>query len=131
MLSHSRYIVFTDRQTNRQTDRQMLMVTISSLVSLVEALCGNTIILWKGGVSVSGTCNCITKKPIIVYDSGTGANVELDFSLAHPFSSDTVVRASREDRFAAAKTEEKYSNQQNPGSCKATFIPLIFKHFGC
>ena len=63
------------------------------------------------------------------------ANVELDFSLAHPFSSDTVVRASREDRFAAAKREEKkinkYSNQHHPGSCKATFIPLIFEHFGC
>ena len=44
---------------------------------------------------------------IIVYDSGIGANVELDFSLAHPFSSDTVVRASREDRFAAEKREEK------------------------
>ena len=44
---------------------------------------------------------------IIVYDSGTGANVELDFSLAHPFSSDTVAIALREDRFAAAKREEK------------------------
>ena len=36
------------------------------------------------------------------------------------------------DRFTTAKTEEKnkYSNQQHPGSCKATFIPLIFEHFG-
>ena len=25
----------------------------------------------------------------------------------------------------------KYSNQQHPGSCKATFIPMIFEHFGC
>ena len=37
-------------------------VTISSLVSLVEDLCGNTIIFWQSGVSVSGTCNCIIKK---------------------------------------------------------------------
>ena len=44
---------------------------------------------------------------IIVYDSGIGANVELDFSLPHPFSSDTVVGASREDRFAAAKRRRK------------------------
>ena len=51
-------------------------------------------------------------------------------SLAYPFSSDTVVRASRKDRFAAAK-RNKYSNQQHQGSCKATFIPLIFEHFGC
>ena len=44
---------------------------------------------------------------IIVYDSGIGTNVELDFSLAHPFSSNTVVRASREDRLAAAKERRK------------------------
>ena len=25
----------------------------------------------------------------------------------------------------------KYSNQQHPGSCKATFLPLSFEHFGC
>ena len=61
---------------------------------------------------------------IIVDDSGIGANVKLDFSLAHPFSSDTVVRASREVRFAAAKREEKniyinkHLNQQHPGSCR-------------
>ena len=44
---------------------------------------------------------------IMVYDTEIGANVELAFSLAHPFSSGTVVRASKEDRFVAAKREKK------------------------
>ena len=93
------------------------MATISSLVILVDVLCGP-----EHNYLVAGWCQCLRdlkllhkKEPknqyidnedrpdIIVYDSGIGANAELDFSLAHPFSSDTVVRASRENRFAAAK----------------------------
>ena len=125
------------------------MVTIFSLVILVDVLCGpehnNLVAEW---------CQCLRdlklhlkKEPkneyidredrpdIIVYDLGIDANAELDFSLAHPFCRDTVVRALRENRFAAAKREEtkinKYLNQQHPRSCKAAFIPLIFEHFGC
>ena len=37
----------------------------------------------------------------------------------------------RTDLQLQKERRKKYSNQQHPGSCKATFIPLIFEHFGC
>ena len=110
--------------------------------------------VWEHNILVSEWCECLRdlqlhhrKEPrnlyinnedrpdIIVYDTGVGANVELDFSLAHPFSKDTVNQAAKEERFAATKREEKkiqkYSNQERPGLYSPTFKPLVFEHFGC
>ena len=48
---------------------------------------------------------------IIDYDTGVGANVKLDFSLARPFSKDIVTGASEKERFVATKKKaRRYKN---------------------
>ena len=71
---------------------------------------------------------------IVFFNSDIGNNVDLDISLAHPWSSDIfpsfagVSGAAAERR--ADRKKEKYSKQQLPGGIIATVNPLIMKHFG-
>ena len=54
-----------------------------------------------------------------IFDIETGQTLDLDISLAHPWSVDNVKRASRIDGFAASAREDKkkakYSEHQLPG----------------
>ena len=69
-----------------------------------------------------------------IFDSDIGNNVDLDISLAHPWSSDIfpssagVSGAAAERR--ADRKKEKYSKQQLPGGIIATVTPLVMEHFG-
>ena len=69
-----------------------------------------------------------------IFYSDIGNNVDLDISLAHPWSSDIfpssagVSGAAAERR--ADRKKEKYSKQQLPGGIIATITPLVIEHFG-
>ena len=71
---------------------------------------------------------------ILVFDHDSGADMELDVSLAHPWCLDLVKAASREEGVATMIREEKKETTCNSellpeGSCPLD-IPLVFEHFG-
>ncbi|XP_062520364.1 uncharacterized protein LOC134195363 [Corticium candelabrum] len=73
-------------------------------------------------------------RPDIVFFTDIGNNVDLDISLAYPWSSDifpssAVVSGAAAERRADRK-KEKYSKQQLPGGMIATVTPLVMEHFG-
>ena len=51
--------------------------------------------------------NSDKRSDILVYDPDSGADIELDVSLAHPWCLDSVKAASREEGVTAMKREEK------------------------
>ena len=71
-----------------------------------------------------------------MFDSNTGQNLDLDVSLAHPWSQNIIKRASRENGHAATTREkkrmEKYSEKLVPGGYmfQDVFLALVIKHFG-
>ena len=71
---------------------------------------------------------------ILVYDSETGSNVELDVALAHPWASDILPRAATTGGSAAMRREQikenKYAHERLPGRYSPTVVPLVFEHFG-
>ena len=73
--------------------------------------------------------NSDKRSDILVFDSDSGADIELDVSLAHPWCLDSVKAASREEAIAAMKREKKkeakyYSELLPEGSCPLV-IPLF------
>ena len=71
---------------------------------------------------------------ILVYDSETGSNIELDVALAHPWASDILPCAATTGGSAAMRREQikenKYAQEQLPGGYCPTVVPLVFEHFG-
>ena len=71
---------------------------------------------------------------VLVYDSETGSNVELDVALAHPWASDILPRAATTGGSAAMRREQikenKYAQERLPGGYSPTVVPLVFEHFG-
>jgi hypothetical protein len=71
---------------------------------------------------------------IIIFDVETSQTLDLDVSLAHPWSVDNLKRASRIDGFAASAREEKkkakHSEHHLPGGNESSCVPLVFEHFG-
>ena len=51
--------------------------------------------------------NTEDRPDITMFDPNTGQNLDLDVSLAHPWSQDIIKRASRENGHAVATREEK------------------------
>ena len=70
---------------------------------------------------------------ILVYDSETESNVELDVALAHPWASDILPRAATTGGSAAMRRkqikENKYAQERLPGGYSPTVVPLVFEHF--
>ena len=70
----------------------------------------------------------------MAFDPDKGCNVDLDISLAHPWSSDIFPRSSESDGAAAEGREErkkaKYAKENLPGGSTVRFIPLVIEHFG-
>ena len=66
---------------------------------------------------------------ITVFDIETGQTLDLDISLAHPWSIDNVKRASTIDGFAARAREDKkkakYSEHQLPGGIVSPNVFLL------
>ena len=71
---------------------------------------------------------------ILVYDSETGPNVELDVAIAHPWASDILPRAATSGGSTAMRREQikknKYAHERLPGGYSPTVVPLVFEHFG-
>ena len=65
---------------------------------------------------------------IVFFNFDTGYNIDLDISLAHPWSSD-IFPTSAADRRADRK-KAKYNKQQLPGGSIVSAIPLVMEHFG-
>ena len=82
-----------------------------------------------------GTATHLNNRPdILVDDSVTGSNVELDVALAHPWASDILPRAATTGGSAAMRREQikenKYAQERLPGEYSPTVVPLVFEHFG-
>ena len=73
-------------------------------------------------------------RPDIAVYNATDFNVELDISLAHPWSTDIISVAATTDGSAASKREgkkrEKYSRETHTSGGSPCLIPLVFEHYG-
>ena len=71
---------------------------------------------------------------ITTYDPTGHLTKDLDISLAHPHSCNTVQKAAKISGFAAELREKrkmtKYGQQQFKAGSDTTCIPLVFEHFG-
>ena len=69
-----------------------------------------------------------------MFDPNTGQNLDIDVSLAHPWSQDIIRKASKENGHAAATREEmkmkKYSEELVPEGYVSRCVPLVIEHFG-
>ena len=74
--------------------------------------------------------NSDNRPDITLFDSETGQNLDVDVSLAHPWSQDILKRARREDGYAARTREEKkmhkYAGQFLPCGSSSKCVPLVF-----
>ena len=75
-----------------------------------------------------------SRPDIVVFDTGVGSNVELDISLAHPWSSDIFPTSASKDGAAASKREDRkvarYERERYPGGLSVRVVPLVVEHFG-
>ena len=71
---------------------------------------------------------------ITMFDPNTGQSLDLDVSLAHPWSQDIIRRASKENGHGIVTREEKkmkkYSEELVPGGYVSRCVPLVIEHFG-
>ena len=78
--------------------------------------------------------NTEDRPDITFFDAESGQNLDVDISLAHPWSQGILKRSSWEDEFAAHTREEKQTNKYAgeilPGGTSSKCIPLVFEHFG-
>ena len=69
---------------------------------------------------------------VTMFDPNTGQNLDIDVSLAHPWSQDIIRRASKETGHAAVTREEKkmkkYLEELVPGVSRC--VPLVIERFG-
>ena len=72
------------------------------------------------------------RQDVVFFDLESGHDVELDISLAHPWSLDTIRQAGQEDGYAALKREgkkmEKYGHEVLLCGSKPDLIPLVFQY---
>ena len=76
-------------------------------------------------------CN-YQSRPDIAIQNVVDFNIELDISIAHPWSRDTLPSAAQTSGVAALREEkkEKYSTETHPGGFSPKLIPLALEHFG-
>ena len=79
--------------------------------------------------------NSNSQSNILILNSETGSNVELDVALAHLWAKDMLLRAATTSGSAALRKEQikenKYREERLPGGYSPTVVPLVFEHFGC
>ena len=70
----------------------------------------------------------------MVFASASGANVELDIELAHPWSSDTFPKSAEIDEATAKRREERkhsrYKKERLLGGTSVSLIHLVLEHYG-
>ena len=78
--------------------------------------------------------DCENRPDITTYDPTGHLTKDLDTSLAHPHSCDTIQSAAKISSYAAELREKrkmtKYGQQQSIAASNTTCIPLVFEHFG-
>ena len=78
--------------------------------------------------------NTENRPHITFFDAESAQNLDVDISLAQPWSQGILKRSSREDGFAARTREEKktnkYTGEIQPRGTSSKCIPLVFEHFG-
>ena len=88
----------------------------------------------KGGTAISIYLNNENRPDIVAFGFEAGVSMDLDISLAHPWSSEASRRSAVEDGAAAIIREEskveKYDANIRPSGAAARFYPLVFEHFG-
>ena len=72
--------------------------------------------------------NTDNRPDITIFDIETGQTLDLDISLAHPWSVDNVKRASRIDGFA--REDQNTLNTNFRGGSESKCVPLVLEHFG-
>ena len=69
-----------------------------------------------------------------MFDAESGANIDLDISLAHPWSSDVFPSSAEATGVAANRRETrkmaKYEQHKLPGVSVVKVVPLVIEHFG-
>ena len=79
-------------------------------------------------------CNSDNRPDNTVFDYQSGKSVDLDVSVAHPWSIDILAKASLFDGAAALRREEikakKYMGEMLPQGSSPPAMPLVFEHFG-
>ena len=101
--------VLTERQTNRKTDRQTDKQTETKRRKE-------------------------TDRQTDRLDTSSGTSIDLDISLAHPWSSEVFPSSSKVDGLASKRREErkkiKYQDERLPTGNQIIFKPLVIEHFG-
>ena len=79
--------------------------------------------------------NSEDRTDLVVFDSASGMDLELDIALAHLWSNEIEGLSATTQRAAATKREnlkiKKYYLELLPGGIRPTLVPIVFKHFGC
>ena len=79
--------------------------------------------------------NSEDRSDIVMFDSASGVDLELDIALAHPWSNEIEALSATTQRAAATRREnlkiKKYNQELLPGGFRPTLVPIVFKHFGC
>ena len=79
--------------------------------------------------------NSEDRSDIVVFHSASRVDLELDIALVHPWSNEIERLSATTQRAAAIRREnlkiKKYDQELLPGGFRPTFVPIVFKHFGC
>ena len=79
-------------------------------------------------------CDNEKRPDIVVFDSNSGCNIELDVSLVHPWRCDYLKKTASDPGYAAKKREEqkdeKYQHELHLTTSTSSFVPLVMEHFG-
>ena len=79
--------------------------------------------------------NSNNRADILILDSETESNVELDVVLVHLWARYILLRAATTGGSAALRREQikenKYREERLPGGYSPTVVPLVFENFGC
>ena len=77
--------------------------------------------------------NSDNRPDIIALDTSSGMSIDLDISLAHPWSSEVFPSSSKVDGLALKRREEKkkikYQDERLPTGNQIIFKPLVIEHF--
>ena len=139
----------TDRQRDGQTDRQGDGQTDRQMKQTDRYTGGGPVISHNNMVSAWSDClsqlqlhhvkeprgryvNSEDRSDIVVFDSASGVDLELDIALAHPWSNEIEGLSATTQRAVATRREnlkiKKYDHALLPGCFRPTFVPIVLEH---
>ena len=78
--------------------------------------------------------NSENRPDIVASDPVDYSSADLDVSMTHPLSGDSMKRAAAESGYAAkkreVKKEQKYNQEVSQFGSRLSFVPLVFEHYG-